>query len=75
MKAVGAIFGRKLPGTAVFMGALFLLGAAIYWSLIVHPSYQSFSRARQDIVGKKQVLENKKGLSSVYERAGQMTRQ
>jgi hypothetical protein len=75
LKAVGAIFGRKLPGTAVFMGALFLLGAAIYWSLIVHPSYQSFSRARQDIVGKKQVLENKKGLSSVYERAGQMTRQ
>ncbi|MCA1785035.1 MAG: hypothetical protein LC657_03530 [Desulfobacteraceae bacterium] len=75
MKTVGAIFGRKLPGTAVFMGALFLLGAAIYWTLMVHPSYQSFTRARQEIAGKKQMLENKKGLSSVYARAQQMTRQ
>ncbi|MCF8092834.1 MAG: hypothetical protein K9K40_10305, partial [Desulfotignum sp.] len=75
MKAAGDRFRGNVPIRAVVFGGVFLLGAALYWGLVIYPSFQSLSRTRQKIAEKTQVLENQKGLLTVYARARQMTRQ
>ncbi|MCF8126027.1 MAG: hypothetical protein K9J51_07370 [Desulfotignum sp.] len=75
MKAAGDRFRGNVPIRAVVFGGVFLLGAALYWGLVIYPSFQSLSRTRQKIAQKTQVLENQKGLLTVYARAREMTRQ
>lgn len=75
MKAAGDRFRDHIPIRAVVFGGVFFLGAALYWGLVVYPSFQSLSQTRQNIAEKTRALENQKALEAVYARARQMTRQ
>ena len=74
MRPVIFAFRARMPLLAVILTAVFVLGSAIYAAALVYPSYQAYSRARQTIEEKKELLDNKKQMAVTYARARQMTR-